>query len=107
MLQPCLVSAIGVAVLQHRLPAEARGHALEQGADAARAVVGQRPQIVAGEAELLVLGADPPGRARLAAFRQILDQLGLPAIGSPLPLGGADMSYPFMARGRPSAAAPR
>ena len=66
-----------LAVLEHRLPAEPGGQALEQGPDAARAVVGQRPQVLAGEAELLVLGADPPGGARLAALRQILDQLAL------------------------------
>ena len=66
-----------VAVLKHRLPAEPCGQRLEQGADAARPLIGQRAQVVAGEAELLVLGADPPGRARLAALLQILDQLTL------------------------------
>ena len=99
-----------VAVLQHRLPAEAGRQALEQRPDAARAVIGQRPEVVAGEAELLVLGADPPGRARLAALRQILDQLALAVIGSPLPLGGADIESfrgPRLALGRGAALIPR
>ena len=50
------------------------------------AVVGQRPQVVAGEAELLVLGADPPvARCGLQPGLEILDQLA--AVGDRLALG--------------------
>ena len=62
-----------------RAPAPSRSgrQPVEQRPDAVRAVIGQRAQVVAGEAELLVLGADPPRRARLAALLEILDQLAL------------------------------
>ena len=72
------------SLLEDGLPAEAGGQALQQGADAARALVGQPAQVLLGEAELLVLGADPPGGARLAALLQIGHQLA--AIGDRLAL---------------------
>src|SRR3954453_20287867 len=66
-----------LVVLQHRRPAEPLGQPLQKRADAARSGVGERSQVVLGEAELLVLGADAPSRPRLAALLQILDQLAL------------------------------
>src|SRR3546814_14379536 len=54
-----------VVALRHGGPAEAL-QALQQGADAALAGVGQRPKVVQPVAELLVLGADAPGIRRLA-----------------------------------------
>ena len=78
-------SAIGRPCLLQRLPAEALGQALEQRPHAALALVGQRPQVVVGVAELLVLGADPPVALRLAAGLEILDQLA--AVGDRLALG--------------------
>ena len=77
MLQPCLVSAIGLPSSSTGSQPNRAVRPVEQRADAARALIGQRAQVVAGEAELLVLGADPPRRARLAALLQILDQLAL------------------------------
>ena len=74
-----LRSAIGRLCSLTRLPAELARQALEQRADAPLALVRQRPQVVLGVAELLVLGADPPRRLRLAAVLQELDQLA--AIG--------------------------
>ena len=56
-----------VVGVEDRLPAEERLHAFEQRADAARPVIGHRRVAVLVEAELLVLGADPPFVARLAA----------------------------------------
>ena len=50
-----------------RLPAEQRLHAFEQRADARSALIGHRGVAVLVEAELLVLRADPPLVARLAA----------------------------------------
>ena len=70
------VSAIDVAVLQHRLPAEA-GHRLQQRANAVRPLIGHPLQIGAAEDEFLVLGADPPSRRRLVAGFVIFDELPL------------------------------
>src|SRR3954468_24580052 len=64
-----------LAVLPHRRPAEPLGQPFQKRADAARSGVGQRAQVVLGEAELLVLGADAPSRPRFAALGQVLDQL--------------------------------
>src|SRR5690606_22215979 len=63
-----------VAALLHRGPAEA-GQALEQGLDAALAIERRRAQVVQAEAELLVLGADAPGRLRLFTGCECLHQL--------------------------------
>src|SRR3546814_6401980 len=65
-----------VAVLGDRRPAEAL-QALQQGADAALAGVGQRAEVVQRVAELLVLGADAPSFRRLAAGLQVFDELCL------------------------------
>lgn len=65
-----------VALLQHRLPAEAL-QAFEHGFDATGAVVGQAGMIVETIAELFVLGAYPPCVSWFRARGQILDQLGL------------------------------
>ena len=64
-----------VRPLHDRLPAEQRLHAFQQGADAARPVIGHR--LVAGEreGELLVLGADPKLLGRLLAGGEPRDQL--------------------------------
>ena len=64
----------GVAVLQHRLPAETR-QPLEQRADTPRSLIGRGFEGLQMEHELLVLGADPPVRRRLAALLQEFDQL--------------------------------
>ncbi len=64
-----------VAVLHDRLPAEQELHALEQRADAAPALVGNRPVAFDREGEFLVLGADPIVRLRLAAFLEPRDEL--------------------------------
>ena len=50
-----------VVAFQDRLPAEAGDQPLHQGAHAARALIGHRPQRVGVEQEFLVLGADAPG----------------------------------------------
>src|SRR6185437_7839732 len=62
--------------VQHRLPAEAT-QALEQRANAIRALIGHGMKIRAAENEFLVLGADAPFGGGLASRRQILDQLTL------------------------------
>src|SRR5690606_19487245 len=64
-----------VALLDGR-PAEAL-QPLEQRAYAARALVGQRPEVVERIAELLVLGADAPSLRWLAAGLEIFDELSL------------------------------
>src|SRR5690606_28198598 len=64
-----------VSALVHALPAEAVAQAFQQGTDGALPLVGERAQIVPGETELLVLGADTPLRARLAAGSQPFGQL--------------------------------
>src|SRR5690606_3164509 len=51
---------------------------LQQGTNAAWALVGQRAEVLERIAELLVLGADTPGLRRLAASLEILDELSLP-----------------------------
>ena len=63
-----------VAVLLHRLPAEA-DQAVEQRFDAALAFEGRRAQVIQAEPELLVLGADAPLRAGLLAGGDHLHQL--------------------------------
>ena len=65
------------AVLAYALPAEGALHAGQQRLDAAFALVGQRAEVVLGEAELLVLGADAPVGAGLAAGLEIGDELRL------------------------------
>jgi hypothetical protein len=60
--------------------------ALQQGADAALALVGQRAEIVEGIAELLVLGADAPIVGRLAACLQVGNELCLVGQGFALAL---------------------
>ena len=63
------------AVLHHRPPPETPAQPLEQGAHPAVAVVGERLAVAQPEAEFLVLGADAPRRRRLAAARDVLDEL--------------------------------
>ena len=63
-----------VAVLLDRLPAEAL-QAPEDRTDAVGPIIGQRPEVAAAEGELLVLGADAPFVARLAARFEIGDEL--------------------------------
>ncbi len=81
------------AVLLHRCPAEA-GQPVEQRLDAAIAIERRRAQVVEAEAELLVLGADPPVLARTHARGEVLDQLVRPAapdsIGTSLTWLGPD-----------------
>ena len=72
-------------------PAEARRQALQQRAHAALALVGERPQIAVGVAELLVLGADPPVGLGLAAGLENATSWRRSVIGSPWASGGADM----------------
>src|SRR5262249_6000152 len=69
-----------VAVLFHRLPAEAL-HSLEQCADAVGAFIGQAAQRLAVEGELLVLGADAPIFHRLAALLEVFEELALAGDG--------------------------
>ena len=64
-----------VALVEDRMPAEEEFHGLEQPLDAARAVIGDRRQIIDAEAEFLVLGADPPAIRRLAALFDRRDKL--------------------------------
>ena len=63
-----------VAVLEDRLPAEQVLHAFEQRADAAPALVRNRPVALDGERKLLVLGADAELRLRLRALGKPRDQ---------------------------------
>jgi hypothetical protein len=65
-----------LAVLLDRLPAEAQ-QPLQDGADAVRPLIGQRPQVAGAEGELLVLGADAPLLGRLAAGLEIGHELPL------------------------------
>ena len=62
-----------VAALEHRLPAEAL-QSLQHGADAGRAVIGQRPQVAEPVSEFFVLGADAPCVGGLAASLNVLDE---------------------------------
>src|SRR5262249_52979011 len=62
-----------VTVLEDRLPAKQMLHAIEQRADAAPALVGNRPVAFDREGELLVLGADAVLRLRLAALGEPRD----------------------------------
>src|SRR6516162_7937843 len=64
-----------VAILSDRLPAEQVLHALEQGADAAPALIGHGAAILAREGEFLVLGAESELRLRPDPRRQPRDQL--------------------------------
>ncbi len=73
------------ARLADELPAVAAGEALQQRPHAALALVGERPQVAVGVAELLVLGADPPVDLGLAAGLEERDQLV--AVGDRLTLG--------------------
>ena len=66
-----------VGALVDALPAEAVAQALEQRPDRAFAVIGNGPQRVGQEGELLVLRPDAPGRARLVAVLEIGHELGL------------------------------
>ena len=63
-----------VVAFHDRLPAEQIVHAFEQGADAALAGIGNRTMIGDREGELLVLGADPEFRLRLATRLQPSDE---------------------------------
>src|SRR5262249_15267746 len=63
-----------VTVLEDRLPAKQMLHAIEQRADAAPALVGNRPVAFDREGELLVLGADAVLRLRLAALGEPRDE---------------------------------
>ena len=63
-----------VVVLHDRLPAEQVVHAVEQRADAARALIGHRAVVFEHEGEFLVLGADAELLARLAAGFQPRDE---------------------------------
>src|SRR5687767_3351721 len=64
-----------VALLQHRVPTEAILDAIEQRADAALAVIGDRRMVARIEAELLVLGADAPIALGLRSRLEISDEL--------------------------------
>ena len=63
-----------VAVLDDRFPAEQMLHAFEQRADAAAAVIGNRPASLDRERKFFVLGADAELRLRLHALREPRDQ---------------------------------
>ena len=65
-----------VTVLHDRLPAGERLHPIEERTDAAVAVIGHGRRIGPVERHLLVLGAEPPGVARLLAGRDPLDEFG-------------------------------
>ena len=69
------LSAIDVAVLDDRLPAEL-GEAGQQVADAARLVIGRRAMVLDAIDELLVFGADAPRLARFLAALEHGDQVG-------------------------------
>ncbi len=62
----------------------------EDRADAARLLVGQRPEALLVVGELLVFGADQPLVLGLAARFQALDELGLVGDGSRVEFGIAD-----------------
>src|SRR5262249_51813742 len=64
-----------VLAFHDRFPAEEQAHALEQGADAALALVGHRIMAADRERELLVLGADAELGLRLGALLQPRNQL--------------------------------
>ncbi len=61
--------------LHDRVPAEQVPHAVEQRADAARAVIRHRRMVDDPEGELLMLGADAEFRLRLAARFEPRDEL--------------------------------
>ncbi len=65
-----------VVAFDDRQPAVARDQRFEDRADAARAVVGNRAQVVGVEDDLLVLGADAPFRRRLRSGRDPVDEIG-------------------------------
>ena len=107
MLQPCLVSAIGLPFSSTGSQPKRSAMPFQQRADAARAVVRQRSQILAREAELLVLGADAPCDARLATAREIIDQLALAGDRLALAARWCRHAVPFpavRAAGRPDSA---
>ena len=94
----------GVAFLQVGSPAVAL-KPFKQGADAPRPLVGERRVIGEAMAEFLVLRADPPRLARLAAGFEIGDQV---AAGERLALpGGAIVHVPSQRLRRTSAGFPR
>src|SRR4029077_19428369 len=64
-----------VAVFDDRLPAEQMLHAVEQRADAAASVIGNRRMTFEHEGEFLVLGADAEFRPGLAAVREPRDEI--------------------------------
>ena len=63
-----------IAVLGHRLPAEAL-QLFQKGVDAALALVGQGPEGVAIKHEFLVLGTQAPTARRLAGVFEVFDEL--------------------------------
>src|SRR5207244_3181378 len=63
---------------EDRFPAEQHLHALEQGADAALAVIGNGRMPILGEGEFLVLGAEPESRLWPDALLEPADEIVTP-----------------------------
>jgi hypothetical protein len=70
-----LLEGDGVLALEDALPVVGLGDSLEQGADAALPLEGHRAPIALVEADLLVLGADPPALGRLLPAPEKGDQV--------------------------------
>ena len=74
---PVFLQTDDLAGLDHRCPSEPVAQPLQHRADRSRACVGQWQQRIPAIAEFLMLGADAPVFAGLAAVSQIFGQLGV------------------------------